>query len=187
MPYYDMESYHVNLEQVLQGCRQNQRVSQQRPFAHFYNYAMTIGRRYMGSEEMAEEVVNDAFFKVFTKIHLYAPDQPFRPWLRRVLVNTAIDRLRTHLNIAVETEIQPWHDNGVVTGIEEELTREQIWGMLDRLPPAYRAVFNLAVVDGFSHEEIAAALQISVGASKSNLSRARQYLKNLLKSELELF
>jgi RNA polymerase sigma-70 factor (ECF subfamily) len=59
--------------------------------------------------------------------------------------------------------------------------------LLDQLPPAYRAVFNLAVVDGFSHEEIAEALQISIGASKSNLSRARQFLKKMLKTELELF
>lgn len=141
----------------------------------------------MGSQEMAEEVVNDAFFKVFTKIHRYESTQPFRPWLRRVIVNTAIDRLRANLNMAVATELQPWHDTGTVTGIEEALTREQIWALLDQLPPAYRAVFNLAVVDGFSHEEIAEALQISIGASKSNLSRARQFLKKMLKTELELF
>ena len=177
----------MNLDEILDGCRKNQRASQQRLFTHFYNYAMTVARRYMGNTELAEEVVNDAFFKVFTKIHLFLGGQPFRPWLRRVIVNTAIDRLRANMNLAPETELQPWHDSGSLTGIEEELTREQIWTLLDRLPPAYRTVFNLAVVDCFSHEEIATTLGISVGASKSNLSRARQYLKTLLKTEFEFF
>ncbi len=182
-----MESMDVNLDIILEGCRQNNRASQQRLYVQFYNYAMTIGRRYMGNVETAEEVVNDAFFKAFTKIHMFNGNQPFRPWLRRVIVNTAIDRLRSNLNITPETELQTWHDPGALTGIEEELTREQIWAMLDQLPPGYRAVFNLAVIDGFSHEEIAATLQISVGASKSNLSRARQYLKTLLKTEFQFF
>ncbi|MBC7778119.1 MAG: RNA polymerase sigma factor [Phycisphaerae bacterium] len=182
-----METNDVQLEEILDGCRQNKRASQQRLYAHFYNYAMTIARRYMGNTEIAEEVVNDSFFKVFTKIHLFLGGQPFKPWLRRVIVNTAIDRLRANMNLAPETELQAWHDSGSLTGIEEELTREQIWAMLDRLPPAYRTVFNLAVVDCFSHEEIAAALQISVGASKSNLSRARQHLRTILKTEFEFF
>jgi DNA-directed RNA polymerase specialized sigma24 family protein len=66
-----MEKHDVNLDEILDGCRQNHRASQQRLFAHFYNYAMTIARRYMGNSETAEEVVNDAFFKAFTKIHLF--------------------------------------------------------------------------------------------------------------------
>jgi RNA polymerase sigma factor (sigma-70 family) len=182
-----MESIDVNIDEILDGCRQNQRASQQRLFAQYYNYAMTVARRYMGNSETAEEVVNDSFFKVFTKIHLFSGGQPFRPWLRRIIVNTAIDRLRANMSLPPETELQPWHDPGSLTAIEEDLTREQIWAMLDRLPPAYRTVFNLAVVDCFSHEEIASALGISVGASKSNLSRARQHLKILLKTEFEFF
>lgn len=141
----------------------------------------------MGSAELAEEVTSDAFFKVFTKIHLYSGGMPFRPWFRRIIVNTAIDRLRANMSEPARVEFQPWHDSDADTGIIEDLTREQIWSMLDKLPPAYRTVFNLAVVDGFTHEEIAAALDISVGASKSNLSRARQHLRNLLKDEYEFF
>jgi RNA polymerase sigma factor (sigma-70 family) len=182
-----MESIDVNIDEIIDGCRQNQRASQQRLFVQYYNYAMTIARRYMGNIEIAEEVVNDSFFKVFTKIHLFSGGQPFRPWLRRIIVNTAIDRIRANMSLQPETELQSWHDPGTLTAIEEDLTREQIWAMLDRLPPAYRTVFNLAVVDCFSHEEIASTLGISIGTSKSNLSRARQYLKTLLKTEFEFF
>lgn len=148
-----------------------------------YNYAMTIARRYTGTLETAEEVVNDTFFKVFTKIGQYAGDQPFSAWLRRILINTAIDRFRSNANKLPLAELEVWHDTEVEADIEEHLTREQILGMLDRVPPAYRTVFNLYVVDCYSHEEIAALLEISVGASKSNLSRARQHLKTMLSTD----
>lgn len=180
-----MDVQNVNLDQLLDGCRQNQRASQHQLFAVFYNYAMSIARRYTGNFEAAEEVVNDAFFKVFAKINLYNGDQPFRFWLRRVVINTAIDRLRSSLHQYPVIELQPWHDTLSMPGIVEDLTREKILAMLDLLPPSYRAVFNLFTVDGFSHEEIADTLGISVGASKSNLARARQHLKSIFADDFE--
>lgn len=182
---YYMEEQDVHLEELIEGCRKNHRASQQRLFAQFYNYAMTIARRYSGQVETAEEVVSDSFFKVFSKIHLYTGVQPFRFWLRRVVINTAIDQFRSELHSLQTTEIQPWHDMENDPGIVESLTREQILSMLDQLPPAYRTVFNLFVVDGFSHEEIAATLGISVGASKSNLARARQHLRTFFSNDFE--
>lgn len=175
----------LDLHQLLDGCRQGKRSSQHRLYACFFNYAMTIARRYTGNLETAEEVVNDAFFKVFTKLDLYSESLPFRFWLRRIVINTAIDRFRSTLNIPAPVELQAWHDPETDTGIVENLTREQILAMLDHLPPGYRTVFNLFVVDGFSHEEISDALRISIGASKSNLSRARQHLKTMLAGEFE--
>lgn len=175
----------IELGKILDGCRQNKRASQQRLFALFYNYAMTVARRYTGNPETAEEVVNDAFFKVFTKIHYLTGEQPFRLWLRRIVINTAIDRFRSQIGDLPQTELQTRHDVEADSGIVEDLTREQIFSMIDRLPPAYRAVFNLFTVDGFSHEEIAQALQISVGTSKSNLARARQHLKTLFYEDFE--
>ena len=178
-------SEQVELEQIIQGCRQQKRSSQQLLFVRFYNYAMTIARRYTGHLETSEEVVNDAFFKVFTKIDLYTGEIPFRYWLRRIVINTAIDRLRSSLNAPPTAELKHWHDAEVDSGIIEQLTREQIIALLDLLPPAYRTAFNLFVVDGFSHEEIAAILNISIGTSKSNLSRARQHLRILLLNDFE--
>ena len=175
----------VDLEQILHGCRLQKRASQQRLYARFYNYAMSIARRYVDNQETAEEVTNDAFFKVFTKIDRYSGKMAFRIWLRRILINTAIDRLRSSLNAPATLELESWHDMEQDIGIVEDLTREQILAMLDQLPPSYRTVFNLFVVDGFSHEEIAQTLQISIGASKSNLSRARQHLRLLLLNDLE--
>lgn len=182
-----MEVHDINLEHLLDGCRQNNRTSQHRLFVLFYNYAMTIARRYTGNPETAEEVVSDAFFKVFNKIHLYSSEQPFRFWLRRVVINTAIDRLRSGMSDLQTAELQPWHDVETLPDVVEDMTREQVLAMLDLLPPSYRTVFNLFVVDGMSHEEIGALLGISTGTSKSNLSRARQHLKNIFATDFEFF
>ncbi|MBK7936911.1 MAG: RNA polymerase sigma factor [Lewinellaceae bacterium] len=179
------KEHDAELDQILEGCRQLRRSSQQRLFALFYNYAMTISRRYMGNLENAEEVVNDAFFKVFTKLNHYSSEQPFRFWLRRIVINTAIDRLRSGVNTIDAIELQAWHEVETDTGIVEDLTREQVLAMIDHLPPAYRTVFNLFVVDGHSHEEIAEMLGIGVGTSKSNLARARQHLKTLFINDFE--
>ncbi|MEQ1745520.1 MAG: RNA polymerase sigma factor [Saprospiraceae bacterium] len=175
----------MDLHHLLDGCRQGKRSSQYRLYAHFYNYAMTIARRYCGNLETAEEVVNDAFFKAFTKIDQYLDSMPFRFWLRRIIINTAIDRFRSGMSTPPSLELQAWHDAETDNGIVENLTREQILALMDHLPPAYRAAFNLYVVDGFTHEEIAETLHISTGTSKSNLSRARQHLKAMLSEEFE--
>jgi RNA polymerase sigma factor (sigma-70 family) len=171
------------LPQILEGCRRQERASQYRLYTGFYAYSMSIVRRYIRHPETAEEVINDAFFKLFTKFDLFSGAQLFRPWLRRILINTAIDRLRSEMRHPLMEEIQNAQEADADQGLIEALTYEQVLKMLDKLPPSYRTVFNLFVVDGFSHEEIAETLQISIGASKSNLSRARQHLKTYLSEE----
>ena len=168
------------IQQLIEGCRAGERTSQQRIYAQFRNYALSVCSRYATTQEDAREVVNDAFFKIFTKIDRYDSAHSFKGWLHRVVVNTAIDRYRTERN-------QPRHDElnraeGVEVELEviENLTREEILKMVQRLPPSYRTAFNLFVVDGFSHPEIAEMLGITEGASKSNLSKARAHLKRMM-------
>jgi RNA polymerase sigma factor (sigma-70 family) len=166
-----------------------QRGSQYRLHSHFYNYAMSVARRYAGSLEKAEEVVNDAFFKVFTRIHQFAPggEDAFRAWFRRILINTAIDQLRSDLNKPVIEEWLPdQHDLTNEPNLPDYLTLQQILGMLDLMTPAYRAVFSLHVVEGYTHEEIADTLGITIGASKSNLARARRQLQKILATDLQI-
>lgn len=173
---------------VLRGCRNQQRSSQYKLHAQLYNYAMTVARRYAGSTEAAEEVTNDAFLKVFTKIDQFVHRDgdilmAFRGWFRRIVINTAIDRCRSSLNVAPTDEL-PLHESSEDSGLLEKMTFEQVLRMMDQLPPAYRSVFGLFVADGYSHEEIADLLGISVGTSKSNLSRARQHIRKLLSKEI---
>lgn len=174
------------LNDVIAGCRQNDRQSQQRLHGLFFHYAMTVARAYSGNMHTTEEVVNDAFFKVFTKIHLFSPDLGvgFRPWFRRIVINTAIDRYRTEISRPHFQEFSNHNDSGEEMNLTEKMTFDQVMAMLDQLPPAYRTVFNMFVGEGMTHEEIAESLGISVGSSKSNLSRARQHVRRLLANEI---
>jgi RNA polymerase sigma factor (sigma-70 family) len=177
--------YTIDFQEILTGCRSMQRSSQYRLHSRYYNYALSVARRYAG-QDGAEEVVNDAFFKVFTRIHQFAPghEDGFKAWLRRIVINTAIDRVRAAINRPdIEEWVQHEHDELLESGLPDHLTLQQILGMLDDLSPAYRTVFSLYIVDGYTHEEIADELGISIGTSKSNLARARKQLQQLIANE----
>lgn len=187
-PVMDNHVHEFDFQTLIDGCRANRRDCQYRLHGQFFNYAMTVARRYSGNSEAAEEVANDAFFKAFTRLGQFQPsgqslEGSFRAWFRRVIINTAIDRLRSEKHLPKTTEFDLKHDYENDPGLPDHLTFQQIMGMLDQLPPAYRTVFNLHVGDGFTHEEIAETLGISVGSSKSNLSRARQHVRRLLEGE----
>ncbi|MBL7814370.1 MAG: RNA polymerase sigma factor [Saprospiraceae bacterium] len=171
------------INKLVEGCRSGERSSQERLYAHFHNYALTVCSRYAASSDEAKEVLNDAFFKIFTKIDRYNPDYSFKGWLHRIVVNTAIDRYRSQQNHPRHEELSYASGVEVETEVIEKLTQEEIFKMVAHLSPAYRTVFNMFVVDGFSHAEIAEKLGITEGASKSNLSKARMQLKRMLMTQ----
>jgi RNA polymerase sigma factor (sigma-70 family) len=170
------------LQQHIENCRSGNRLSQERIFGQFRNYALTVSSRYAATQEEAKEVINDAFFKIFTKIDRYNPEMSFKGWLHRIVVNTAIDRYRTRINQPRHEELSRAESVEIETEVVEKLTREEIFSMVQHLPPAYRTAFNLYVVDQFTHPEIAKMLGITEGSSKSNLSKARQHLKRMLQT-----
>ena len=172
----------IELQQHIENCRSGNRTSQERVFGQFRNYALTVCSRYAATNEEAKEVLNDAFFKIFTKIDRYNPTMSFKGWLHRIVVNTAIDRYRTRINQPRHEELSRAESVEIETEVVERLTREEIFSMVQYLSPAYRTAFNLYVVDQFTHPEIAAMLGITEGASKSNLSKARQHLKRMLQT-----
>ncbi len=172
------------LTELLSGCARNQRRSQELLYRKFYGYAMGVCLRYTATREQAVEVLNDGFLKVFTRLEQYDPNQPFKSWLRRILINTALDQYRQ--------EVRHYHHDDVSvaeqmpanqTDVHSTLSHEELIGLIQRLSPGYRIVFNLYAVDGFSHDEIAAQLGITVGTSKSNLARARENLKQMLQKK----
>jgi RNA polymerase sigma factor (sigma-70 family) len=171
------------LVNIIDGCRRMDRASQERLYDQFYNYAMTISIRYTKIEEEAEELVNDVFVKIFKSIGThYSSELSFKGWLRRITINTAIDRFRSKQNQPIMNELGsaayvPGDNNDIIA----QMSYNQLIELIHRLSPAYRTVFNLYAIDGFKHHEIAEMLGISEGASKSNLSRAREKLQELVK------
>jgi len=179
-----MNEENLNFRLVYEGCKRKHRASQLRLYEHFYNYGMSVCLRYSKNREEAQEVLNDAFLKVFMKIDQYDPDYPFKPWLRQVLIYASIDYYRKYQKLNKDKEIIGELDAPTSTQNEgiENLEYEDLLEVLQMIPSSYRLVFNLFVVDGLSHQEIAEKLGISVGTSKSNLAKARMKLRNLLKT-----
>lgn len=171
------------LPELLEGCLQNDRKCQELLYKQFYGYAMGVCMRYVPNREEALEVVNDGFLKVFQKVQKYDAEKPFKIWLRRIMINTALDHYRqnvkyqnhTDLSVAENTMAAPDGDNAFST-----LAHEDLIELIQQLTPSYRTVFNLYVIDGYSHEEISRQLGISEGTSKSNLARARENLRVML-------
>ena len=166
---------------LILGCKSNQRNAQAAFYRKFYGYGLSICLRYSQSRPEAEEMVNDGFLKVFTNIGRYDSELEIKAWMRRIFVNTAIDHFRKNKKHYLQGDIDQAFD--LSSGSEdalEALSAEEIMVLIQNLPPSYKITFNLYVMEGFKHNEIAEKLGISEGTSKSNLSIAREKLKRAL-------
>ncbi|MBC7777019.1 MAG: sigma-70 family RNA polymerase sigma factor [Phycisphaerae bacterium] len=172
------------LNHILTGCRKNDRSGQKALYDRFYGYTLAVALPYCSREVEAREVLNDAFIKVFSGIEHYNEALPFKPWLRAIVVRTAINHYHKHLH---NLEFQDLTD-GLELCVEDDYLLkaevEEVLALLQKLPPAYRLTLNLYALEGYSHQEIADLLNISVGTSKSNLSKARAKLKQMMTDQL---
>ncbi len=170
-----------NLESVIAACMDNNSQAQRTLIGIFMGYSKSICSRYSANEQEVEEIINDGFLKVFTNLSKYDSSQPFKAWLRTIMVNTAIDFYRSnkkyHLNIAIDDIDVPDFDDDVIS----QLSAAEIMGLVQKLSPTYRIVFMLYVVEGYKHKEIAAKLGIQEGTSKSNLQDARLKLQEMIR------
>lgn len=172
-------------DDLAKGCRRRDRSSQKELYKRFYGYGMSIALRYAGSRDEAASILNDSFLKVFESFHRFNPSRPFTPWFRRIVINTAINHYHRTRN---EPDWQQLHADSfsesptetIISGI----TGKEILAMVQQLPPAYRTVFNLYVMEGYTHREIAELLGIHEGTSKSNLFKAKQELRHMLEKNL---
>ena len=166
---------------MLDGCRKHHRLSQLQLYEHYFSYGMGICLRFSKNREEAQEVLNDGFLKVFRKIHQYKSSQRFEPWLRKILIHSAIDYYRKHHQgqpeaLSYDTDLEDSVSNDAL----HQLAYEELISYLQHLTPAYRMVFNLHAVEGMTHTEIAKQLNVSVGTSKSNLAKARTKLREMI-------
>lgn len=168
------------MQAIINGCIRKDRSSQSLLYKEFYGYGMGICRRYALNEFDAGDVLNDGFLKVFTHIDKYETSKPFKTWFAKIITNTAIDKYRLNLKFSNHDDINSHEHLGQEAPIHADLAYKDLLQLILGLSPAYRVVFNLYAIDGFSHEEIAEMLNISVGTSKSNLFKARQKLQERL-------
>lgn len=170
-----------NLQEVINGCRKGKSSAQKMLFEAYYSVGVNICLRYAGSREEAEEMFDDGFLKVLTKIVYYDPEQSFDAWFKTILVRTAIDQYRKHKNEPAFMDVEDaWHLD-TQEHILSTISANEILELVQQLPASYRTVFSLHVVDGYSHPEIAEMLGIQEGTSRSNLVKARLKLQELLR------
>jgi RNA polymerase sigma factor (sigma-70 family) len=141
---------------------------------------MGICLRYSRSRDEAIEILNDGFLKIFTKLNNYSPGLSFKGWFRKIMINSAIDYFRRNEKHYHAMNISHAYYESTNEDIMDHLSEQEIIGAIQRLPPSYRIVFNLFVIEGYKHEEIAEMLNISVGTSKSNLAVSRNKLQKIL-------
>jgi len=178
------------LEIIVEGCKTKNRSSQQKIYELLYSKMLPVCYRYARSTDEAKDILQDGFIKVFEKIEHYNAGGSFEGWVRRIIVNTAIDSYRKKKKeffIEDESRIKDeneWED----TDNESEysgLSINDIVEAMQNLSPAYQAVFNLYVMEGYSHQEIADELGVSIGTSKSNLAKAKANMKTMLTEKLK--
>ena len=176
----------IELQQLIQECIEGDRQSQNRLYNCFAPKMFGVCLRYCRNREEAEEILQEGFMKVFEFIHQFKFQGSFEGWIRKIMVNCALQKYRSKPQLRVVSEI----DNSTIEfsqGIEDILSRlgtKELLEMVQQLPPGYRMVFNLYVFEGMKHREIAKCLGISEGTSKSNLSDARQLLQKAIWNSL---
>ncbi len=177
-----------NLGEIIQGCARKNHRDQKQLYEHYYGYCLKIVFRYIFRFDRAVDVVNDGFIKVFNKLDNFHYNNPedlqkiLMGWMRTIMINTAIDQLRKDNflpEIGSINEDMWLEDKG--QSADQSLLYKELINQVKKLPPAYRIVFNMYVIDGFTHQEIANQLKVAVGTSKSNLFKARALLQDYLK------
>lgn len=172
---------HLSEADLLAGCARGDLRSQKLLYKKYYGLAMHLCLRYAATREEAVELLNDGFMKVFTNLPTRTGGS-FEGWLRRIMVNTAIDHFRRAqqqqptLDLLYAENRADTHDADAIA----QLSAAEIMSFVQQLTPACRIVFNLYVVEGYNHGEIGQQLGISEGASKSNLHKARLKLQRLI-------
>lgn len=178
------------LKRIISGCLENNRRSQEELFQLYYGKMLSVCLRYANDRDSAEEVLQEGFIKIFDKLEAFNYKGSFEGWMRRIMANTAIDSIRKSKKDPLLTDNDEDFKMGAedpvvideeleTLGLKAEIAMEAI----NQLSPAYKAVFNLYVLEDYTHKEIAEILGISEGTSKSNLSKAKLNLQKVLKEK----
>ena len=164
-------------EALINGCIRGERGVQRALYERFSRKMLVVCMRYSKGRQEAEDILQDAFIKVFDHIKHFRRECPLEGWIRRIVVNTALNHNRSKLYLYPALDLED-----VETTVDENLTLadihfEELLAMVQQLAPRYQIVFNLFAIEGYSHKEIAAMLEISEGTSKSQYARARMILQ----------
>jgi len=167
------------IKNIIKGCLAGDRRDQELLYRRYASKLYAVSLQYSGNDEEARDILQEGFIKIFENLGHYKHEGSFEGWMRRITVNTALEKFRSRHNLyrvddideIQEPDAEP--DNNDYSGMEAN----DLMDIIRELPPKYRMVFNLYAIEGYSHKEISKMVNISEGTSKSNLSRARIILQ----------
>lgn len=171
-------------EQLRQGCIERQRLAQQYLYQRYYGQLVLIPLRYLSDRAEATAVLNQAFLKIFDSMESYSQSGAFAGWMAKIVLHTTIDHLRSQqlyrrkIKLGKEIVEQPVENEAI-----GKMKADELLALIQRLPPAARAVFSLYVIDGYKHREIAVMLGIDINTSKWHLMEARRKLQKLIQQQ----
>lgn len=169
-------------QQMIALCKKGDRAAQKALFDLLSPKMFAICIRYMGSREAAEDVLQEGFISLFSKLDSYSGEGSFEGWARKVFVNTALMTLRRNDVMRQSEDIESARSiSGNDVSALQSISYKELMGMIAELPPGFRTVFNLFLIEGYSHKEISGMLGISEATSRSQLQRARVMLQNRIK------
>lgn len=175
-------------KRTLNRCMSGDPAAQTLLYNTFAPKMFAICLRYAPNTPMAEDILQEGFIKVFSKLYSYSGKGELGGWIRKVIINTALEHLRKYQNPKYHfSDISLYADISDSDDILGQLELQEVLDMIQQLPTNYRVVLNLYAIDGYTHQEIADMLKISVGNSKQRLLRARNMLKKLIMENPELF
>jgi RNA polymerase sigma-70 factor (ECF subfamily) len=170
---------------LILGCLEGNRRMQEELYRRFSPRMYAVCLRYAGNTEEAEDILQEGFIKVFKKLDSFRSEGSFEGWMRRVFVNTAIEHFRRKRYMMPVTEKEENTIEGKYLSVLDDLAARDIMALVQELSPGYRTVFNMYVVEGYTHKEIADMLGISEGTSKSQLSRAKVILQDMVRQFID--
>lgn len=179
-----MENY--QLDQIIKDCIKGKSKAQEFLYVEFASKMLGVSLRYSKDLAEAEDTLQDGFIKIFQNIKSYQFKGSFEGWMRRIIVNTALEKFRKAKKIQIVEEFIDIEDNGDENYSESDISIDILLKMVQELPDRYRMVFSLYVLDGYPHNEIAEVMNISVGTSKSNLARGRAILRQKVSNYLSV-
>ncbi|MGK2863457.1 MAG: RNA polymerase sigma factor [Chitinophagaceae bacterium] len=180
-----LSNLNISESDLIKGCIEDDRRMQEELYRRFSPRMYAVCLRYAGNAEEAEDILQDGFIKIFNKLSSFRKEGSFEGWIRRVFVNTAIEHFRRKRYLQPVTEKEENTLEGNYLSVLDNLAERDILALVQQLSPGYRTVFNMYVVEGYTHKEIGEMLGISEGTSKSQLSRAKVILQQMVKNFIE--
>lgn len=171
-----------HLIHIVEQCRKGDAKAQERLYKMYAPLFMSISMRYMKNLVAAEDVMVMGFFKIFDNINKFKGEGSFEGWMKRILVNEALMQIRKHNNLHMTVELSDI-DKPDNSSVVNDMAYEDLLKLLIELPPGYRTIFNMFVIEGYKHREIAELLGISINTSKSQLILAKKKMRELIKKK----